>query len=161
MHLLPRLVEQSTQSFIRVARRLEPFYRDSFDRWLKPPVEDLTQRVLRLRLKDQGLAIAEEQIQPGEKHLTQIIIDTMNRFLGKEYKDTGKVAERAGNTKTYGLVKASFTVNPDLPKSLQTGLFKPGKRYPAYIRFGGPGPRVVPDAEDNGILSIGIKSISC
>lgn len=157
MNLLPRLVEQSTQRFIRAARRLEPFYRDGFDRWLKPPVEDFTQALLRRRLKDEGLSIAEEKKQPAEKHITQTIIDTMNRFLIKEYRDTGSVAERAGNTKTYGLVKATFTVNPDLAEHLQVGLFKPGKRYPAYIRFGGPGPRVVPDAEDNGILSIGIK----
>jgi hypothetical protein len=157
MNLIPRLVEQSTALIIGTARRLEPLYRDAFDRWLKDPVEEITQSLLRLRLKDEGLAIAQESVKPGEAKLTQTIIDTMNRFLTREYRETKSVAERAGNTKTYGLVKASFTVNPDLPKSLQVGLFKPGKRYPAYIRFGGPGPRVVPDVKDNGILSIGIK----
>ena len=157
MNLIPRLVEQSTEALIGSARRLEPLYRNTFDRWLKPPIEGITQSLLRLRLKDEGLSIAEEKIQPGEEQLTQRIIETMNRFLKKEYQDTNKVAERAGNTKTYGLLKASFTVKHDLPESLQVGLFKPGKSYPAYIRFGGPGPRVVPDVKDNGILSIGIK----
>ena len=157
MNLIPRLVEYGTEALIGTARRLEPFYRDAFDRWLKPPIEDITQGLLRLRLKDEGLAIAEEKLQPGEEQLTQTIIETMNRFLKKEYRDTNKVAERAGNTKTYGLLKATFTVKPDLPENLQVGLFKPGKTYPAYIRFGGPGPRVVPDIKDNGILSIGIK----
>jgi hypothetical protein len=157
MNPLPQLVERSTQSFIHAARRLEPFYRDHFDRWLKPPLENVAQALLRLRLKDQGLSIAEETIYKDEEQLTQTIIDTMNRFLIKEYRNTGKVAERAGNTKTYGLVKAVFKIRPDLPEDLHVGLFQAGKHYPAYIRFGGPGPRVVADAEDNGILSIGIK----
>jgi hypothetical protein len=157
MNPLPSLVERSTRAVIRTARRLEPFYRDEFDRWLKPPIETLTQTLLRLRLKDEGLSIAEEKQQDDEAQLTQTIIDTMNRFLIREYSETGKIAERAGNTKTYGLVKAVFTIRPDLPDNLQVGLFQSGKKYPAYIRFGGPGPRVVPDAEDNGILSIGIK----
>lgn len=157
MDIISRVVERSTSLLINTARRLEPLYRDPFDTWLKPPLEEITQALLRRRLKDQGLAIAEEKIQPGEETITRTIIDTMNRFLIKEYRDTNTIAERAGNTKTYGLVKASFTVRTDLPANLQVGLFKPGKRYPAYVRFGGPGPRVVPDAKDNGILSIGIK----
>ncbi len=157
MQRIPRLVEQTTGLFISTARRLEPLYRDQFDRWLKPPIEKLTQALIRHRLPDQGLALAEEKIDPNEQAQTEHIIQTMNHFLEREYQATGRIAERAGNTKTYGLVKASFTVNPDLPETLQVGLFKPGERYPAYIRFGGPGPRVVPDVKDNGILSIGIK----
>ena len=81
----------------------------------------------------------------------------MNRFLETEYADTGKTAERAGNTKTYGLVRGVFRINDALAERLQTPLFQPGRSYLAYIRFGGPGPRVVPDIEDNGILSMGLK----
>jgi hypothetical protein len=157
MRLLPKFVDRTSNSIILLARRLEPLYRDQFDQHLRSPIEFVTQRLIHLRLKDEGLAIAEEKQQANEKQITKTITDTMNHFLVKEYRDTGKVAERAGNTKTHGLVKATFKVNPDLPKSLQTGIFKPGHQYPAYIRFGGPGPRVVPDAKDNGILSIGMK----
>jgi hypothetical protein len=157
MRLLPKLVDRASNAIIHLARRLEPLYRDQFDKKLRSPIEFVTQRLIRIRLKDEGLAIAEEKQLPNEKKITQTITDTMNRFLVKEYRDTGKVAERAGNTKTHGLVKATFTIRPDLPKSLQAGIFKPGHQYPAYIRFGGPGPRVVADAKDNGILSIGIK----
>tara|TARA_R110001592_G_scaffold86031_1_gene254027 strand:- start:33146 stop:34441 length:1296 start_codon:yes stop_codon:yes gene_type:complete len=157
MNLIPKLADKGATFFINLARQLEPLYRDQFDQKLRAPIEAITQGLIRLRLKDQGLKIAEEKIQPNEKQNTKNISKVMSRFLEKEYKETGKTAERAGNTKTYGLVKATFTVNPDLPKSLQTGLFKAGQQYPAYIRFGGPGPRVVPDTKDNGILSIGIK----
>ncbi|WP_207308726.1 hypothetical protein [Marinobacter caseinilyticus] len=157
MSLIPRMVEAGATFFIGIARRLDPLYRDAFDQRFRQPIERMTQRLIRRRLKDEGLAIGEELVKPGEARITQDITETMNRFLVKEYRQTGKTAERAGNTKTYGLVRATLTVKPNLPKRLQVGLFKPGRSYPAYVRFGGPGPRVVPDIQDNGILSIGIK----
>jgi len=157
MNLIPKLADTGARFFINLARQLEPLYRDQFDQKLRAPIEAITQSLIRLRLKDEGLKIAEEKNQPNEKQITKNITKVMSHFLEKEYRETGKVAERAGNTKTYGLVKATFTVNPDLPNFLQTSLFKAGQQYPAYIRFGGPGPRVVPDTKDNGILSIGIK----
>lgn len=157
MRLLPRLTQFGAESLMAVMRRLDPYFRDDFDRVLRGPLQDLTQRVLRQRLRDQGLAIADELVRDDEAAVAGTIADTMNRFLVKEYKETGQVAERAGNTKTYGLVRGQFTVRDDLPSRLRIGVFHPGRSYPAYIRFGGPGPRVVPDIEDNGILSIGIK----
>jgi len=157
MRLIPLLLEKSAQYLIDFSRRLEPLYRDQFDRVLRRPIEEVTQTLIRLRLKDQGLRIAEEQVAPNEAQLTKNITDAMNQFLLKEYQASGKVAERAGNTKTYGLLRAKFTVRAELKKSLQTGIFKPGHSYPAYVRFAGPGPRVVPDKKDNGILSIGLK----
>jgi len=157
MSFIPKLVDKTSNAIIRVARQLEPLYRDQFDQRLRGPIEFVTQKLLRIRLKDEGLAIAEEKPLPTEATITKTITDTMIRFLVKEYRDTGKTAERAGNTKTYGLVKAVFKIKQNLPKSLQVGIFKAGYQYPAYIRFGGPGPRVVPDVKDNGILSLGIK----
>lgn len=157
MNPIPRLAQKSSELLIGIARRLDPYYRDDFDRLLRPPIERAAQYLLRRRLKDEGLAIAEEKADPREEAVTREIADTMNAFLLREYKDTGKTAERAGNTKTYGLVKAVFTVSSELPKRLQVGIFKAGRSYPAYVRFGGPGPRVVPDIKDNGILSIGVK----
>lgn len=157
MNLIPTLSETASGLLIGVLRKLDPYYRDSFDHLFRNGIERITQRLIRLRLKDEGLTIAEEKPQADEARITQVITDTMNRFLELEYRQTGKIAERAGNTKTHGLVRAQFTVRADLPKRLQVGVFKAGHRYPAYVRFGGPGPRVVPDIKDNGILSIGIK----
>jgi hypothetical protein len=157
MKLIPKLVDKVSTSLIYIAHRLEPIYRDQFDLRLLSPIENITQSIIRMRLKDEGLAIAQEKKLPDEAKLIKGITDTMNQFLEKEYRETGNTAERAGNTKTYGLVKAKFKVNMDLPESLQVGLFKAGMVYPAYIRFGGPGPRIVPDVKDNGILSIGVK----
>lgn len=157
MNPIPRLAQKGSELLIGIARRLDPYYRDEFDRLFRPPIERAAQYLLRRQLKDEGLAIAEEKPEPREQAVTKDITDTMNAFLVREYKDTGKTAERAGNTKTYGLVKAIFTVNSELPKRLQVGVFKAGRSYPAYVRFGGSGPRLVPDIKDNGILSIGVK----
>ncbi|WP_218944152.1 hypothetical protein [Marinobacter changyiensis] len=157
MNLIPTLAETVSGRLIGVLRQLDPYYRDSFDHLFRSGIERITQRLIRRRLDDQGLAIAEEKPEADEAEITQAIAVAMCRFLELEYRHTGKVAERAGNTKTYGLVRSRFTVRSDLPKRLQTGVFRAGSQYPAYVRFGGPGPRVVPDIKDNGILSIGIK----
>ena len=40
---------------------------------------------------------------------------------------------------------------------LGKGIFAAPRRFPAWIRFGGPGPSSPPDVADAGILSIGMK----
>lgn len=154
---LPRLVQAATERLVPLIRRFDPYYRDTFDDLVRPYIEELAQALLRRRLRDRGQAIAEELIRADEEEVTRRIADTMSHFLVHEYRDSGKIAERAGNTKTYGLVRATFAVREDLPRRLRVGVFQAGRTYPAYVRFGGPGPRVVPDIEDAGILSIGIK----
>jgi len=44
-----------------------------------------------------------------------------------------------------------------LPANLRKGIFASSRRFPAWVRFGGPGPLSPPDVKDAGILSIGIK----
>ncbi|BES70414.1 hypothetical protein RE428_14320 [Marinobacter nanhaiticus D15-8W] len=154
---IPRLVQAATERLAPMIRRFDPYYRDAFDDLVRPYIEEVAQALLRRRLRDRGQVIAEELIRADEEEVTRRIADSMSRFLVGEYQETGKTAERAGNTKTYGLVRASFTVRGDLPRRLQVGAFQAGRQYSAYVRFGGPGPRVVPDIEDAGILSIGIK----
>ncbi len=79
----------------------------------------------------------------------------MAQFTKREYQ--GRIAERAGNTKTYGVVRGEFRVLEDIPSAYKHGVFAQPKSYPGWIRFGGPGPSSPPDIEDSGILSIGIK----
>ena len=79
----------------------------------------------------------------------------MSRYTQREY--SGRTAERAGNTKTYGVVRATFQVLPDLPPQFAAGIFAQPTSFPAWIRFAGPGPASPPDVRDSGILSIGIK----
>jgi hypothetical protein len=65
--------------------------------------------------------------------------------------------ERGGNTKTHGLVRATFTVRDDLPAHLRKGIFATRRSYPAYIRFAGPGPDVPEDIRDVGFGSMSVK----
>lgn len=136
-------------------RRVFVPLRNAFDRVFRASLVAVTQLLINLKREDMHLGIAEEKILPGEEEITQQVTSTMTAFLFRHYRD--RIAERAGNTKTYGLVKARFEVLPDLSEELRVGVFQPGKSYPTYVRFGGPGPLATPDIENNGILSLGVK----
>ena len=79
----------------------------------------------------------------------------MAAFLDQTYRP-GEY-QRAGNTKTHGVVRGEFHVLDDLPADLRKGIFASPDTYPAWVRFSGPGPLSPPDIEDSGILSVGIK----
>ncbi len=139
----------------RLERRVEFLYRPRFDRWLRPPLFALAQALLNARRRDEHLRLAEERRLPDEERLTRAIIDEISAFTRENWLPGG--AQRFGNTKTFGVVRGEFTVLPGLPENLQRGLFaRPGK-YPAWVRFSGPGPYAPPDLEDYGQCSVGIK----
>ncbi|MUG94583.1 hypothetical protein F7734_20265 [Scytonema sp. UIC 10036] len=152
---IPKIINTLVEALIKLTRRLNPKLRDWFDRFFQKPIETITQFLINLARKDEHLNIAEEKLLPNEEEIQQQIAKQMTDFLVKYY--TGKTAERAGNTKTYGIVKGSFEILPDLPYELRQGIFKESRTYPAWIRFAGPGPFVTHDLDDNGILSIGVK----
>ncbi len=154
---IARTVSRILDRVYRLSKRFDPWYRDSFDDLFKAPLVRFVQYAINLPRKDEHLAIAEERPLPEEEEPAREVTEQMSAFLVKHYEKTGRTAERAGNTKTYGLVKATFQVLPDLEEGLRMGLFRDAKSYPAWVRFGGPGPLVTPDIENNGILSIGVK----
>ena len=99
--------------------------------------------------------LAEERIDPDEEASTQGMIDAMREHLNQDFKPGNM--ERAGNTKTHGLMRAEFIVHDGLPANLLKGLFAEPKTYRCYVRFSGPGPHVEPDIDDVGFISIGVK----
>ncbi|MGH6893586.1 MAG: catalase family protein, partial [Dongiaceae bacterium] len=105
--------------------------------------------------KNDGLGLAEERIDPDEEASLQSMIDTMREHLREDFKP-GTV-ERAGNTKTHGLMKGELIIHDGLPDHLRKGIFAEPKTYRAYVRFSGPGPHVEPDIDDVGFISIGVK----
>ena len=135
------------------ARYLDRYYRDGFDRVVRPAVVELVQAVIRHRLPQQPAVLAEERELEGEAAATQAIIDTMATFARRTYSHA--TSERIGNTKTYGVVRGEFVVAGDLPERLRHGVFAEARTFPAWVRFGGPGPLAPPDPRDNGILSVG------
>lgn len=136
-------------------RRIDPYFRDGFDWVFQRPLTALAQALINLTRPRVHLTIGEEQLIPNERDLTLEIIEQMALFLRTHYQ--GAIAERAGNTKTYGVVRAEFEVLPNLSPELRRGIFAEPRTYAAWVRFAGPGPLSPPDIDDNGILSIGIK----
>jgi hypothetical protein len=152
---IARFINDRTEGLLRAMRRLDRFYRNGFDDLFRPAIVAVAQFFINLLRNDPVLGIAEERALPEEEAVTREITARMSAFLVKHY--TGKVALRAGNTKTHGLLRASFEVAPDLPPELRRGVFASPRAYPAWVRLAGPGPFAPADLDDNGILSMSIK----
>jgi len=140
---------------VALEHRIDPLFRDEFDKLFQRPLTDLVQFFLRALHPNPETRLCEEIPISGEDEITQQITDQMERFTERQYQNS--VAQRAGNTKTYGVVQAEFEVLDGLPDAYRKGVFAEPKVFPAWIRFGGPGPLSPPDVADAGILSIGIK----
>ena len=140
---------------MHVERRVDPFFRPFVDALAREPSTRLVQALIRARLPDDGLALAQEKPIVGEDALVADIIANMAQYMRQNY--TAGTAERGGNTKTHGVVRGELVIHDGLPANLRHGLFEQPRRYPAWVRFGGPGPALPPDIEDVGVLSIGVK----
>lgn len=137
------------------SRYLDRYYRDGFDRRVRPALVAVVQWLINARRPRERLGLAEERTLPGEEEATEAIISRMSAFTRRTY--AGATAERAGNTKTYGVVHGHFEVAADLPASVRHGVFAEPGTFQVWVRFAGPGPLSPPDMRDNGVLSIGVK----
>jgi hypothetical protein len=140
---------------LHIERRIDPFFRPFVDAIAREPLTRLVQALIRARLPDNDLALAEEQPIAGEDEFIADIIDNMSQYLRTQY--TAGTAQRGGNTKTHGVVRGELVIHDGLPENLRHGLFEQPRRYPVWVRFSGPGPALPPDIEDVGVLSIGVK----
>lgn len=63
-----------------------------------------------------------------------------------------KIAHRDAHAKHHGCVKASFTVagKDELPENLRAGVFQPGAKYPAIIRYSNGQGKPAPDSKGDG-----------
>jgi hypothetical protein len=156
--LAERALNNTIVGALGLERRVDPYFRPAFDWAFREPLVSAVQALVNLHRPDEHLGLAEEQILPGEAELTQQIIDAMGAFMGRSYAP-GEY-QRAGNTKTHGVVRGVFEVLDDLPIELRKGIFERPRSYPAWVRFAGPGPLSPPDIRDSGILSVGIKLMS-
>ena len=135
---------------------MDPFFRPAADWLLREPLTRLFTWLINLRRSDEGLALAEERIQPDEEQSLQAIIDAFEAQMARLWKPG--YYERGGNTKTHGIVRAELTVRDDLPEHMRRGIFAgPGRTYRAWVRFSGPGPYITRDIDDVGFMSMSIK----
>jgi hypothetical protein len=83
------------------------------------------------------------------------MIDEMRQHLVIDFPPGG--FERAGNTKTHGLVQGELVIHDNLPDKFRHGLFATPSSYSCWVRFSGPGPHIEPDIDDVGFASISVK----
>jgi hypothetical protein len=140
---------------LHMERRVEPFFRPAVDAVLREPLANAIQYLINRRRQDEGLALAEERPLPGEEQALQEIIDTMAEYMRRHWQPGD--FQRAGNTKTHGVVRGTVTVRDDLPQHMRHGVFAGSRSYRAWVRFSGPGPDRPTDIDDVGFVSIGIK----
>ena len=154
--MLLRLLHRIIDILLHIERRFEqPFLRPAFNYLFREPLAWLLTALINLNRSRENVALAEETLQPGEEQDVQTMIDEMRRHLVIDFPPGG--FERAGNTKTHGLVRGELVIHDNLPESFRHGLFAKPKSYPCWVRFSGPGPHVEPDIDDVGFISISVK----
>src|SRR5690348_16311098 len=70
-----------------------------------------------------------------EEKCTDEIIHIIHRAIERQLTNEGPPARRDAHAFDTGCVEALFCVNPELSPELRQGIFVPGKKYPAWIRF--------------------------
>lgn len=153
---VPQRVNDAVVGLMNLEHRVDPWVRPTVGPVLEGPVVWLVQRLINSRRQDLHLGLAEEALLPGEVEATESIIDTMSASTRRVYTNHPP-ALRAGNTKTYGAVRATFEVAPGLPGHLRQGVFAEERSYPAWVRFSAGAPLAPPDIDGVGIMSMGIK----
>ncbi|MDN3687129.1 SRPBCC family protein [Cyclobacterium jeungdonense] len=77
--------------------------------------------------------IGHEYVDADEDSIAAKMVDEFEAQVTRMYKD--KKMLRQVHTKMHGCVKATFTVEKELPKELKVGVFKEGRTYQAWVRF--------------------------
>ncbi|WP_210526904.1 catalase family protein [Rubellimicrobium arenae] len=152
---LRRLLHRVLEGGLHIERRLEPFFRPQLNRLAREPLARSVQRLKTRNRPHQGLRPAEETFFEWEEASLETVVDEMREQMNRHFQPGA--FERGGNTKTHGLVRATFTVYDHLPEHLRKGIFAVQRSYPAYIRYAGPGPDVPEDIRDVGFGSMSVK----
>lgn len=136
-------------------RRFDPFFRPLWDALFREPGAAVLQWLINLRRPNEHLALAQEQTLAGEAECLDSIIIDMGTYMRMHWPPGNY--QRAGNTKTHGIVRAEFTVLDEIPGSCKRGIFAKPQTYKAYVRFSGPGPDWPADIDDVGFMSCTVK----
>ncbi len=153
--MLLKRFHDAALELMKLERRVDPFFRPPLDAIFQEPVAWFLQVLINRRRPAEGLALAEERLLPGEDAFLDSIIRDMAAYMRAHYAPGG--FQRAGNTKTHGVLRGEFTVRPDVPVEWRHGVLAEPRTFRAWVRFAGPGPASPPDIEEVGVLSIGVK----
>jgi hypothetical protein len=105
--------------------------------------------------------LGEEKF-PNEDQSIANIIEFVEGQVKQQQSNIGNRALRDAHPKAHGCVRASFTVNPNIPKELAQGVFKATAPYKAWIRFsnGNPNPLLPDSAGDARGMAIKLTGVS-
>ncbi len=148
-------LSETSTFLLHMERRIDPWIRPVFDEVLRDPLARLTTALINLQRPNEGLKLAEEKLLPGEEEFLDSIINSFTQQMQKLWKPGGM--ERGGNTKTQGICRGEFIVHDNLPPQFRHGIYAQPQKFPAWVRFSGPGPYITPDIDDVGFMSISIK----
>src|SRR4030081_2510246 len=123
-------------SLVHIERRFDPFFRPALDALVQEPAAALTMKLVNMRRRDEGYALAEERIQPDEEAHLQDIIDTFTNQMRKNFNPG--YYQRGGKAKTHGVLRAELIVRDDLPAHMRRGIFARPATYKAWVRYSGP-----------------------
>jgi len=104
------------------------------------------------------LARSNQSIQPASdsaaiEDIRRMFVDEIQ--VPRIVNNNQTPAKRAAFAKTHGTVSGTFQVNNDLPERYQVGIFKPGRRYTAWVRYSSDIAQTAPDLDST--VGIGIK----
>ncbi len=97
-----------------------------------------------------------ERVEPGEADTHQRMAETIADYINRRYTEGRRPAMRDAHAKPHGCVRAIFDVDARLPNELRQGVFVPGKRYQAWIRFSNGASEISPD-KDKDARGMAIK----
>lgn len=97
-----------------------------------------------------------ERAEPDEAATNQAMAETTTDYIIRRYSEGRRPAMRDAHAKQHGCVRATFDVRADLPSELRQGIFIPGKRYAAWIRFSNGASEISPD-KDKDARGMAIK----
>ncbi len=112
------------------------------------PVVPLARPTLSVRPLGSGMA---GDAQSPEQEVISTLVGLIQKQVRAQHASDG-VARRDAHAKHHGCVQAHFTVLDEdhLPQNVRRGVFQPGARYPALIRFSNGSGSVRPDGKGDG-----------
>lgn len=92
-------------------------------------------------MTDAGAAF--ETIEPGEAEATQALTELLRGMMARDNREGAM--KRDVHIKMHGVLRAEFSVLPDLSPELRVGLFATPRTYPAWVRLSNSANAVKPD----------------
>lgn len=100
------------------------------------------------------MPLPQEKIPHDESFFIHQLADGLKQRIIEENPEG--IMRRDTHNKMYGIVKAEFIIEPNLPNELAVGIFKEAKTYQAWVRFSNQDNSDKPDYKSD-IRSLAIK----